>query len=296
MISKEPLGPAVRHGDNEWADVVRWTFFAMLQAEEFGINIANVEQVKGESKNPDVQRFLGVIEEKGKELGMPNDFAVQVINQVGNYGESFDRNVGPKTPLKIQRGLNALWKNGGLHVQPAVPLSLVGLGACRASSPSLAVRPVEPRATEADPPMRSTISASEPPRVAIYNDPRARALFYQLLVLLFVLGGAAILVTNTMTNLARLGVASGFGFLGRPAGFDIGQAMIDYSAPRARSAVPSSSASSTRSWWRRRHRPGDDHRLHHGHRPAVAQLAGLDAGLALRRDRPQHPAAAAAAL
>jgi len=78
--------------------------------------------------------------------------------------------------------------------------------------------------------MRSTISASEPPRVAIYNDPRARALFYQLLVLLFVLGGAAILVTNTMTNLARLGVASGFGFLGRPAGFDIGQAMIDYSS------------------------------------------------------------------
>jgi general L-amino acid transport system substrate-binding protein len=118
VISKEPLGPAVRHGDNEWADVVRWTFFAMLQAEEFGINSANVEQVKGESKNPDVQRFLGVIEEKGKELGMPNDFAVQVITQVGNYGDSFDRNVGPKTPLKIQRGLNALWKNGGIMYNP----------------------------------------------------------------------------------------------------------------------------------------------------------------------------------
>jgi general L-amino acid transport system substrate-binding protein len=118
VISKEPLGPSVRHGDNEWADVVRWSFFAMLQAEEFGISSANVEQVKTESKNPDVQRFLGVIEEKGKELGLPNDFAVQIITQVGNYGDSFDRNVGPKTPLKIERGLNALWKNGGLMYNP----------------------------------------------------------------------------------------------------------------------------------------------------------------------------------
>ena len=118
VISKEPLGPAVRQGDDEWADIVRWTFFAMLQAEEFGINAANVEQIKAESKNPDVQRFLGVIEEKGTELGMPNDFAIQVITQVGNYGESFDRNLGPNTSLKIARGLNALWKDGGLMYNP----------------------------------------------------------------------------------------------------------------------------------------------------------------------------------
>jgi general L-amino acid transport system substrate-binding protein len=118
VISKEPLGPAVRQGDEEWADAVRWTFFAMLQAEEFGITSQNVEQVKTESKNPDVQRFLGVIEEKGKELGLPNDFAVKVITQVGNYGESFDRNLGPNTPLKIERGLNALWKDGGLMYNP----------------------------------------------------------------------------------------------------------------------------------------------------------------------------------
>lgn len=114
VISKEPLGPAVRQGDDEWGDVVRWTLFAMIQAEEFGITSENVEQIKAETKNPDVQRFLGVIEEKGTELGLPNDFAVQIVAQVGNYGESFDRNLGPETPLKIERGLNALWKDGGL--------------------------------------------------------------------------------------------------------------------------------------------------------------------------------------
>ena len=90
----------------------------MLQAEEFGITSENVEKVKAESTNPDVQRFLGVIEEKGKELGLPNDFAVVVIKQVGNYADSFNRNVGPDTPLKIERGLNALWKDGGLMYNP----------------------------------------------------------------------------------------------------------------------------------------------------------------------------------
>ena len=118
VISKEPLGPAVRQGDSEWADIVRWSFFAMLQAEEFGITAANVEQIKAESKNPDVQRFLGVIEEKGTELGLPNDFAIQIVTQVGNYGESFDRNLGPNTALKIARGQNALWKDGGLMYNP----------------------------------------------------------------------------------------------------------------------------------------------------------------------------------
>jgi general L-amino acid transport system substrate-binding protein len=118
VISKEPLGPAVRQGDDEWNDIVRWSFYAMLQAEEFGITSENVEKVKAESTNPDVQRFLGVIEEKGKELGLPNDFAVVVIKQVGNYADSFNRNVGPDTPLKIERGLNALWKDGGLMYNP----------------------------------------------------------------------------------------------------------------------------------------------------------------------------------
>jgi len=118
IISKEPLGPSVRHGDNEWADVVRWSFYAMLSAEEFGITSKNVDQIKGETKNPDIQRFLGVAEEKGKELGLPNDFAYQIVKQVGNYGESFERNVGAETPLKIARGVNDLWTKGGLMYAP----------------------------------------------------------------------------------------------------------------------------------------------------------------------------------
>ena len=118
IISKEPLGPSVRHGDNEWADVVRWSFYAMLSAEEFGITSKNIDQIKAETKNPDIQRFLGVAEEKGKELGLPNDFAYQIVKQVGNYGESFERNVGVDTPLKIARGVNAQWNKGGLMYAP----------------------------------------------------------------------------------------------------------------------------------------------------------------------------------
>jgi general L-amino acid transport system substrate-binding protein len=118
IISKEPLGPSVRHGDNEWADVVRWSLYAMIAAEEFGITSKNVDQIKAETKNPDIQRFLGVAEEKGKELGLPNDFAYQIVKQVGNYGESFERNVGVDTPLKIARGVNAQWNKGGLMYAP----------------------------------------------------------------------------------------------------------------------------------------------------------------------------------
>lgn len=118
IISKEPLGPSVRQGDTEWADAVRWSHYAMIQAEEFGLTMANIDQMKAETKNPDIQRFLGVAEEKGKELGLPNDFAYQIVKQVGNYGESFERNVGSATPLKIARGVNALWTKGGLMYAP----------------------------------------------------------------------------------------------------------------------------------------------------------------------------------
>jgi general L-amino acid transport system substrate-binding protein len=86
----------------------------MVQAEEFGITSKNIDQVKADSKNPDVQRFLGTQDELGKGFGLPNDFAYQVVKQVGNYGESFERNVGQGSPLKIARGLNALWTKGGL--------------------------------------------------------------------------------------------------------------------------------------------------------------------------------------
>ena len=126
IMSKEPLGPAVRDGDEDWADAVTWAVFATIQAEEFGITSENVEQMKGE-ENPDIQRFLGqpIAEEEGAEaapfdpeLGLEPDFAVTVISEVGNYGEIFDRNVGAGSPLELERGLNALWTKGGLQFAP----------------------------------------------------------------------------------------------------------------------------------------------------------------------------------
>jgi general L-amino acid transport system substrate-binding protein len=120
VISKEPLGPAVRHGDNEWADVVRWSLYAMLEAEEYGVTSQNVDDLKANSTNPVVRRLLGTEGEMGQDLGLPADFGYQVIKQVGNYGEIFEANLGQDTPLKIERGLNALWNQGGL--QYAMPV------------------------------------------------------------------------------------------------------------------------------------------------------------------------------
>ena len=114
VISKEPLGPAVRQGDNQWADIVRWTFNAMLDAEELGVTKANVEQMKA-SENPEIKRLLGTEGKFGEAIGLSNDWAVRIIRHVGNYGESFERNVGEGSPLKIKRGQNALWTKGGLQ-------------------------------------------------------------------------------------------------------------------------------------------------------------------------------------
>jgi general L-amino acid transport system substrate-binding protein len=120
VISKEPLGPAVRHGDNQWGDIVRWTLYAMLEAEELGISSQNVDDEKASSTNPNVRRLLGVEGDMGQGIGLPADFGYQVVKQVGNYGEIFDRNIGMGSPLKIERGLNALWTDGGL--QYAMPV------------------------------------------------------------------------------------------------------------------------------------------------------------------------------
>ena len=120
VISKEPLGPVVRHGDNEWGDVVRWTLYAMVEAEDLGVSSANVDDQKAKSTNPEVRRLLGAEDEMGKDLGLPNEWGYQIIKQVGNYGEMFERNVGMNTPLKIARGLNAQWKDHGL--QYAMPI------------------------------------------------------------------------------------------------------------------------------------------------------------------------------
>lgn len=118
LISKEPLGPLVRHGDNEWADVIRWVFNALVTAEEKGITMANVNEMKTKSADPEVKRLLGVTGSIGESLGLDNDWALRAIAEVGNYGEIFDRNLGPKTPLGIERGLNALWNQGGLLYSP----------------------------------------------------------------------------------------------------------------------------------------------------------------------------------
>ena len=116
VISKEPLGPAVRHGDDRWFDVVKWAMFAMIEAEEMGITSKNIDQQAG-SKDPAVQRFVGASGDIGKMLGLDNKWALNIVKQVGNYGESFEANL---KPLGFERGINALWKNGGLMYAPPI--------------------------------------------------------------------------------------------------------------------------------------------------------------------------------
>jgi general L-amino acid transport system substrate-binding protein len=114
IISKEPLSPAVRQGDDAWEDLVRWVHYAMVDAEEMGVNQNNVDDML-KSPAPDIRRLLGVQDQFGQPLGLSNDWAYRIIKQVGNYGESFERNIGQGSPLKIARGLNALWTKGGLQ-------------------------------------------------------------------------------------------------------------------------------------------------------------------------------------
>lgn len=119
VISKEPLGPVVRQGDDGWFNIVKWTLFALVNAEELGVTTANVESQK-DSENPEIRRLLGLEGIKGKGLGLADDWAYQIVKQVGNYGEIFERNVGMGSPLKITRGLNALWRDGGLQYVPPI--------------------------------------------------------------------------------------------------------------------------------------------------------------------------------
>jgi general L-amino acid transport system substrate-binding protein len=119
IISKEPLGPAVRHGDDQWFDIVKWVHFAMLNAEEAGITQKNVDDML-KSDNPDIKRLLGTEGNYGEQLGLSKDWVVNIVKQVGNYGEVYDRNVGEGSPLKIARGLNRLWTKGGIQYAPPV--------------------------------------------------------------------------------------------------------------------------------------------------------------------------------
>ncbi|SDO38161.1 amino acid ABC transporter substrate-binding protein [Desulforhopalus singaporensis] len=117
IISKEPLAPAVRHGDDQWKDIVNYSVLAMIGAEELGITSKNIDEMMA-STDPKIKRFLGVSPGNGKALGLDEKWAYNIIKQVGNYGEMFERNVGVNTPLMIERGLNALWTNGGLMYSP----------------------------------------------------------------------------------------------------------------------------------------------------------------------------------
>jgi len=119
IISKEPLGPVVRHGDDQWFDIVKWSFNAQLNAEELGITKANVDEML-KSENPEIKRFVGTEGKFGEALGLTNDWAYRIVKLVGNYGESFERNVGASSQLKIARGLNALWTKGGLQYAPPI--------------------------------------------------------------------------------------------------------------------------------------------------------------------------------
>ena len=119
VISKEPLGPAVRQGDVEWFNIVRWSLFAMVDAEDLGITSKNIDEMKKSSVVPDVKRLVGT-EAVKHGLGIPDDWAYQVVKPVGNYGEIFEANVGAGSPLKIARGLNALWNKGGIQYAPPI--------------------------------------------------------------------------------------------------------------------------------------------------------------------------------
>jgi len=119
LISKEPLGPLVRRGDDEWFAIVKWTIYGLLEAEEYGVTMDNVDQQK-DSKDPVVGRILGTTEDTGKLLGLDKEWLARAIKTTGNYGEIFERNVGPKSALQLPRGSNNLWSKGGLQYAPPV--------------------------------------------------------------------------------------------------------------------------------------------------------------------------------
>jgi general L-amino acid transport system substrate-binding protein len=119
IISKEPLAPAVRHGDDQWFDIVKWVHFAMINAEELGVSSKNIDEAL-KSTQPEIRRLVGTEGAYGEQLGLTKDWVVRIVKQVGNYGESFDRNVGPGSKLGISRGLNRLWTKGGIQYAPPI--------------------------------------------------------------------------------------------------------------------------------------------------------------------------------
>lgn len=120
LISKEPLGPLVRRGDDEWAAIVKWVIYGLLEAEEYGVTAANVDELKANSKDPVIGRILGTTEDTGKLLGLDKEWMARAVKATGNYGEIFERNVGPKSALQLPRGLNNQWNKGGIQYAPPI--------------------------------------------------------------------------------------------------------------------------------------------------------------------------------
>jgi len=120
LISKEPLGPMVRRGDDEWTAIVKWTIYGLLEAEEYGVTADNVDDLKANSPDPVIGRLLGSKEDTGKLLGLDKEWLARAVKTTGNYGEIFERNVGPKSPLQLPRGLNNLWNKGGVQYAPPI--------------------------------------------------------------------------------------------------------------------------------------------------------------------------------
>ena len=120
LISKEPLGPMVRRGDDEWFAIVKWVIYGLVEAEEYGVTQANVDAMQKDSKDPVVMRLTGSGEDTGKLLGLDKDWLLRAVKATGNYGEIFERNVGPKTPLALPRGVNNLWNKGGIMYAPPI--------------------------------------------------------------------------------------------------------------------------------------------------------------------------------
>ena len=120
LISKEPLGPVVRRGDDEWYTIVKWVIFGLVEAEEYGLTQKNVEEMVKTSQDPVVMRIVGTSEDTGKLMGLDKNWMVNALKATGNYGEIFERNVGPNSPLKLPRGVNNLWNKGGIMYAPPV--------------------------------------------------------------------------------------------------------------------------------------------------------------------------------
>ena len=120
LISKEPLGPLVRRGDDEWAAIVKWVIYGLLEAEEYGVTSANVDELKANSKDPVIGRILGTTEDTGKLLGLDKEWMARAVKATGNYGEIFERNVGPKSALQLPHGLNNQWNKGGIQYAPPI--------------------------------------------------------------------------------------------------------------------------------------------------------------------------------